>query len=67
MKAKILLHIKKNGDLVVDTVKNVGQGCKAIADIFANAVGTIDENSRGKTADYDVDPIETDQDIHGTH
>lgn len=64
MKVKVSINIAPDGKMTVNTVKGATQaGCQGVADIFAKAVGEVDENSRKTTDDFHT-PI--DQDIQAS-
>lgn len=54
MKVKLIGTIKKDGTFEIGTIKGAGGDCKRIADLFAGAVGTPDEGSRGDTDDLNI-------------
>jgi hypothetical protein len=66
LKVKVSIDIAADGKMTVNTVKGATQvGCQGVADLFAKAVGEVDEKSRKTTDDY-YSPMEQQQDINAT-
>ena len=51
MKATIKIQISPAGEVKVLTVKGVGTGCRSVTDSLGQALGKVDESSRGDTDD----------------
>jgi hypothetical protein len=63
LKVKVSIDIAPDGTMKVNTVKGATPvACQGVADIFAKAVGNVDEDSRKNTDDF-YSPVEQQQDI----